>query len=278
MNDGLRDDTPTLLALGAIVSITASLAHELLGHGTGCAIDGGRITLLTFLVFRCAGAGVLADGGGPVGAFAVGCAALLVLRTARPRSALLALFLFALGVPTLLWVWAQMIKEGLDGSDDWGHVAADVGWAAGWHATAIVIGAIGYAATLRIARGMSGPVADGRPLRLLIPYLAATVSAVVLGALWHGDRAASALDGLLSFGVAPAGYLLLVRQVARESATSGGDSPAALPDSAATPGSPAAWDLPLRGPIKRDVPWLVSAAVLWLAFALTIARGVGPLA
>jgi hypothetical protein len=61
-----KDDVPTLLAIGVLVSIAASLAHEALGHGVGCLMDGGHITLITFLVFRCAGAGALADGGGPI--------------------------------------------------------------------------------------------------------------------------------------------------------------------------------------------------------------------
>ena len=55
-----RDDVPTLIAAGALVSLVASLAHEALGHGLGCTIDGGQITLLTFLVFRAALGGRLA--------------------------------------------------------------------------------------------------------------------------------------------------------------------------------------------------------------------------
>jgi hypothetical protein len=79
------DDVPTLVAIGAAVALVASLAHEVLGHGLGCAFDGGTITLITFFVFRCDGGGVLADGGGPVGAFVVALACLLASWRLRPR-------------------------------------------------------------------------------------------------------------------------------------------------------------------------------------------------
>ncbi len=252
MNGGQKDDAPTLIATGALVSIVASLAHEAVGHGLGCAIDGGRITLLTFLVFRCAGAGAIADGGGPVGAFVVGCLALAVVRARKSRSTLLELFLITLGALALLWFWAQMIREAIDATDDWGHVAADLRWSALWRPIACTLGVAGYVATVRVVRRLAGSLAAGRPLRLLTPYLAAMSSAVALGALWHGNRAGSALDGFLSFGVAPLGYLLAIGRTAQG---------AAHPDR-----------------IERNMLWIASVALLWAGFAVSIARGVGPLA
>lgn len=251
MKGNIKDDVPTLFAIGAFVSIVASLAHELLGHGVGCVIDGGHITLLTFLVFRCAGAATLADGGGPVGAFVVGCAALVFFRTTDPRSTTLKLFLFTLGALTLLWFWGQTVEESFDGSDDWGHVAADLGWPHQWHLIVGVIGVVGYAVTMRVVGRMGRQWAGGRPMRLMIPYLAATLSAIALGALWHGDRFGSALDGFLTFGLAPIGYLVVIRRVAQ------------------SPMAP--------GVIRRNITLSTSVFVLWTVFALTIACGVGRL-
>lgn len=249
-----RDDVPTLVAIGALVSIVAALAHELLGHGLGCAADGGTVTLLTYLVFRCQGAGLLADGGGPVAAFALAAAAWLFLARRRDRRSATALFLFALGAQTLLWVFAQMVREAIDGSDDWGHVARDLNWPAWWHPVLAVTGVAGYLLTLRLGTPLARAVAAGRPWRLLHPYWAAALSAVLLGALWQGDRGGSALDAFLSFGLAPLGYLLVIRAVAR-------DAPAAA-----------------GGVIGRQPAWIAGAAVLWIGFALTVARGVGRLA
>lgn len=250
--DRPADNVPALVAIGAAVAMAASLAHEALGHGIGCVADGGTVTLLTFLVFRCAGAGVLADAGGPVGAFLVAALCLIALRWGRPRPSVASLFTYALGVQTMLWVCAQMVREGIDGGDDWGHVARDFGWIAGWRVAVVASGVVGYGATLRMATVLGIPMARGRPARLLIPYVSTCIFAVAFGALWHGDRAASALDGLLSFGVAPLGYLLTIRVVAR-----------ATPDTSRI-GPGRAWPLAV----------FAAAGV----FALTIARGIGRLA
>jgi hypothetical protein len=237
-----------------LVAICASLAHEAFGHGVGCFADGGTVTLLTFLVFRCEGAGVLTDAGGPVGAFLVASLCLITLHQLKPKASVRSLFVYTLGAQMMLWVFAQMIREGMDGSDDWGHVARALGWQPAWHFAAIAIGLIGYGATVRIAATLGTPLAQGRPTRLLIPYASTCIFAVIFGAMWHGDRAASALDGFLSFGVAPLGYLLAIRVVARARAT---------PDSVA---------------IGRSGVWLVVVGVIGSIFALTIAQGVGRLA
>jgi hypothetical protein len=252
--ESANDDVPTLVAVGAIVAICASLAHHALGHGVGCLFDRGTVTLITFMVFRCEGAGVLTDGGGPVGAFVVASLCLITLRQRRPKPSVASLFAYALGVQMMLWVCAQMVRQGIDGSDDWGHVARGLGWPPEWHTAAIAIGLIGYGVTIRIAATLGTPLARGRPARLLIPYASACLFAVVFGALWHGDRAASALDGFLSFGVASLGYVLAIRVVARARTTS--DTPA----------------------IGRSSVWLAVAGVVGCVFALTIAQGVGGLA
>ncbi len=169
------DDFPTLVAIGAAVAITASLAHEAVGHGIGCLADGGTVALLTFLVFRCDGAGVLADGGGPFGAFLIAAFCLIAVRWLRPKPSTISLFGFALGVQMMLWVFAQMVREGIDGSDDWGHVTNGLGWMPGWHLAVIAIGIIGYVTTVRIAVKPAVALTQGRPARLLIPYVAACI-------------------------------------------------------------------------------------------------------
>lgn len=251
MTQHARDDVPTLASVGLLISMAASLAHEALGHGLGCLIDGGRITLLTFLVFRCDGAGAVADGAGPVGIFIVACAALAVADFLRSRAPLTRLCLVNLGGIGLLWVCGQAMSEALDGSDDWGHVASDLGWPHYWHWIVGSGGVVGYAVTLRVVRHVSSDIVGGRPGRLMVPYLAATASAVLLGALWQHDRMASALDGFLSFGVAPVGYILLARRYAEAT--------------------------PVSAVIARRTGFLVAVTALWLVFALTVARGLGVL-
>jgi hypothetical protein len=147
-----------------------------------------------------------------------------------------------------------MVREGIDGSDDWGHVAADLGWLPMWHVVVVALGVVGYAATIRMAARLGVFLARGKPARLLIPYISACIFATILGALWHGGPAASALDGFLSFAMAPLGYLLAIRVVAKTA------------------------DTPPLPPVERNYTWIVSVAVIAATFALTVARGVGRLA
>lgn len=246
-----RDDWATLISIGMLVVVIGSVAHEVIGHGLGCALDGGTITLVTFLVFRCDGASWLADGGGPIGAFAVGCLALLVTRAIRTRSALFRLSSFTVASVLLFWVFAQMVREAFDGSDDWGHVARDFHWPSEWHLFVAVAGVLGYVLTLRLMRRIAASIVDGQPPRLIIPYLGAALSAPLLGALWHGGAAASALDGFLTFAIAPFGHLLLLTPIDHE------HSPA--------------------GVISRDHAFVCVALITFVLFAAFVAPGLGRL-
>jgi len=41
-----RNDVPTVIPIGVMAAVLASVAHEALGHALLCLPDGGRITLL----------------------------------------------------------------------------------------------------------------------------------------------------------------------------------------------------------------------------------------
>lgn len=251
MANGDKDDASTLVAIGAVAAVVASLAHEALGHGLGCVADGGRVTLLTFLVFRCQGAGVLADGGGPIGALAVGLASLGLLLAIRPKPTPTRMFLFTLAALTLFWPFAQMLREATDGSDDWGHVARDLAWPPAWHLIGVAVALAGYVATLVVTSRLARIMAAGRPTRLAALWGAAVIAGVVLAALWRKDAAVSALDGFMTFGVAQLGWLGALRAAGRAE----------------------------QGPtLARSWPWIAGAAFIVVAAAATVGRGLGVLA
>lgn len=250
-NGSTQDDWAVLTMLGALVAIVGSVAHEVIGHGLGCALDRGTITLVTFLVFRCDGAGWLADGGGPIGALVIGWLALFALRRVRGRAPLLQLSLFTVASILLFWFFAQMVREAFDGSDDWGHVAGDLSWPSEWHMVAATVGVLGYWLTLRGMRRAAVPVIDGQPKRLFVPYIAAALSATLLGALWHGGALASAVDGLLTFAVAPFGHLLLLFFMERNDAAG--------------------------EPIRRSYAFIGTTLAIVVLFAAVVAPGLGRL-
>lgn len=247
------DDPLTLIALGVAAVLLAALTHEFLGHGLACLAERGRITLLTLLVFRCDGAGVLTDGAGPVAVLLVGWAVLgtlLIRRSAPPGSG--SLFLLILAMLLVFWAPAQAVREAIDGSDDWGHVARDLNWPPPWHGVVAVAGVLLYVLAVRAMIAAAIRIVPGRPLRLVLPYVAAAITGTTLAALWHGDRIGSAIDAALTFGATPLGALLAVSAAARR-------SPAGMP-------------------IARQWLWIGAVSAALLLFALTIARGVGPLA
>ncbi len=250
-NDPASDDWLVMTVLGALVAIIGSVAHEMIGHGLGCALDGGTITLLTFLVFRCDGATWIADGGGPIGALLVGCLAVLFVFRRPSRDPLVRLALFTIASMLLFWFFAQMVAEAFDGSDDWGHVARDLDWPKKWHVMAATLGIVGYWLTFQVMRRAAASVIEGRRMRLIVPYLGAALSAPALAALWHGGALASAMDGFMTFAVAPFGHVMLLFSVQQNDVTS--------------------------RPIRRSYAFIGVALVIVALFATVVAPGLGRL-
>lgn len=255
MNGGVvmrsRDDVVTLWALGALVAITGSIVHEVLGHSLVCMASGGHVTLLTFLVFRCDPGNAFTAAAGPMAALVMGTMSLLLLRWVPQRNANWRVFLFTLGILLLFWTWAQLVRNSLQGNDDWGWVARDLGWQTVWHWIGAATGIAGYVFTMRVSANLARQVAAGAPSRLIHPWLAAILAAIMLGGMWHGGRMASALDGFMTFGVAALGYVPALRASADGTASQD---------------------------ITRNWRWITVSVITFTAFTLTIAQGVGVLA
>jgi hypothetical protein len=242
------DNPLTLTALGVLAATLAAVAHEAVGHGGACLASGAQVVRLTALFFRCSVGSDLTDVAGPVGSLACGAAAAVLLRWGWAWGVTARVFLLTLSAITLFWFFGQLARDAAFGTDDWAFASLGV---RRW--TLVVIGVLGYIATLRLCVGAARAIGGGWR-RFLIPYAAAAGSAVIAGLLWRGHVQRAALEGLLTLGLAPVGYLWALRAALRR--------PANIEPEV----------------VRGDGPWIAAAIVVYTAFLLTMARGLGPLA
>jgi hypothetical protein len=254
-----RDDFPTLVAIGIAAATVAEVSHETVGHGLGCLVVGGRITLLTSVWFRCLGATPLTDAAGPAANLIVGVLA-LVLSGRERLSSSLRLFLILLGGFNLFWFAGQMLDSGVLDTEDLAYVARVLGWPEAWRVGAVVVGVLTYAAAvqvmtvrLRMLAAATEPPGALRT-RTLIAFAAGVASGIAAGLLWARNPLGSALNEASELGLSSLPGWIALRRAERL----GGDGAAA--------------------PVQRSWIWIGSSVLLYVAFALIQGRGLGDLA
>ena len=114
-----RDDLPTLIAIGVLAAMAASLSHELFGHGAACLADGGQVRLATTVFFRCDGASAASSLGGPLGNLAWGLLALTLTASRAVAHRTARLFLLMAAGFSLFWFFGQLAETVLGGRNDW---------------------------------------------------------------------------------------------------------------------------------------------------------------
>ena len=244
------DDPATVIAAGVLAATLAAICHETLGHGLGCVMVGGRITLLTSIWFRCQGATSLTDAAGPVASLIAGLAAFALLRIEKFNGVgRFVLILF--GAISLFWFAGQLIDHPIANRDDWAIIARRNAWPAFWRPTAVMIGIAAYAGTIALSttalRRKDAPGARA----VVLAYAGSAASAVVAGLMWQPLPARSALEGFLTLGIAPLGLLLAANRAAHNS------------DACSIP---------------RSWAWIALSATAFVLFLATQARGLGSLA
>jgi hypothetical protein len=250
----ISDDLTTVVAVGVIAATLAAVCHETLGHGLGCTVDGGRITLLTSIYVRCAGATALTAAAGPLGNFLAGIAAFGFL-SLRPPGRTARLLLIVFGAFNLFWLFGQMIYCALLSIDDWAFVALRMGWSWVWRPVAAAIGVAGYATAIGLSTAALAKPGAPRRHAIQLAYIAAAASAVIAGLMWRPEPIKSAIEGLLAVGVAPVGLLI-----------------------AATLAVRAHGAIPAHLPIARSWCWIAIGVVVFAIFLFTQGQGLGPMA
>jgi len=246
------DDMPTVAACGVLAATLATILHETVGHGLGCYAEGGTVTLLTSIWFRCRGASTLTDAGGALASLLGGAIGLALLRRRRIDGGLwLTLTLFT--AFSLFWFSGQLVVHAITNHDDWAVIAHRLQWPSWWRAGSVALGIALYVATIRLMVGTLRGRGLLRSNAIRMGYAAGACSAAVAGLMWGAMPIRSALEGVFTLGVLPLGLLSIA------SATRQHDSGDIVS-------------------VQRSTFLLALSSVLFLAFLLIQGRGLGRLA
>ena len=183
----MKDDAPTLAAIGILAYVFADLLHEVGGHGLTCIATGAEPVLLTTLSFACSENGRLMVAAGTIANLVAGGLLALALRRLRGASVHLRYFLWLAMAFDLLNVGAYLVDSGATNTGDLAFVIRGLEPAGTWRIGLVVAGALAYyLGVLAVARGMravlGGDASPGRVWRLVwIPYLAAGLAACAGG-------------------------------------------------------------------------------------------------
>jgi hypothetical protein len=247
-----KDDVPTLLAAGVLAATLAAVIHESVGHGVGCLMDGGAITVLTSIWFRCRGAGSLTVAAGPAASLVAGFSCLLLSRRWRPNGGMqLAIMLSA--AFNLFWFAGQLIFHAITNGDTWAVMARMRHWPQWWRPVSLGIGVACYIASCLAIIDSQRTIGQLSRRAILFGYISGAFSAVLAGLLWAPMPIRSALEGLLALGAAPAGLLAISAAIQRD------------PNQR-------------RMVVVRSTMMIAFSISVYVVFLATQARGIGPLA
>jgi len=247
-----KDDIPTVLAAGILAATLAAVIHETVGHGIGCLADGGKITILTSIWFRCQGAASLTVAAGPAASFVAGLVCLSMLhRWSLNGEVRLAITLSA--AFNLFWFAGQLVFHAITNGDTWAVMARMQHWPWWWRPVFVVLGAVCYVAATRAIIGTQRTNGKFYWGAILGSYAAGAVSAMLAGLMWAPMPIRSALEGLLALGAAPIGLLVVAVAARRE------------------PNAP-------RIAVSRSTNMIALSVLVYVIFLAVQARGIGSLA
>jgi len=237
-----QDDILTVAVVALAAMVVATVAHEVIGHGSVCLAIGGRVTKLTSVYFQCSARSTWIAAGGPLGNLGAAALAWVGLRLSPVPAASLRWFLAILLAISLYWFVGYLLYSVVTNNGDLYFVAVDV---------------IGHpTSSERVVAGLAGlglyrvsTVDDpDRAARLARwSWLAASTGAVLAALLYAPDRLNAARQSVLEIGAATWPLLLVS---GRTIATS-------------------------EPPVRRSRVLIGFGALIFAAFAATLGRGLG---
>ncbi len=250
---GGRDDIATVAAIAVAAVALTTVAHEAIGHGGACLLAGGQITQLTSVYFQCSLEGRAAiAGAGPLGNVAAGLLCWLMLRalpSGAPRLRWLLLLVMAF---SFFWAAGYLLYSAATGDGDNAIVARILFGAPDWRwrAGLFVLGLILYRIGTRLTVSETRVFADGQGRArnlMLSSWIAGSIASVVATVLYAPDRGHAMIQGALEIGAASLPLLFLSGLIRPENAR--------------------------EAPIPRSPVWIVGCAIVFIAFAATLGRG-----
>ncbi len=155
----------------------------------------------------------------------------------------------------LFWGTGGLIYSGITNTDDWSYLIAGLQPAWFWRTILVIIGVVLYYSTIRIASAkillISGDGSERKRKLILVPYLAAGVSACFAASFDLLGSLFAIKEGALETFVGFVGFLLILR--ANDKIESNYDSN--------------------HSPVKRDMKWIISVAVLYIIFVVVMGHG-----
>jgi hypothetical protein len=149
------DDRTTIVAIAVLAFVSADVAHEVLGHGLGYLIAGGRSGIFTTTRLipaqRLNHTGAkLFDIGGPFGNLLFAALPWMAQRLFAPPAPRLRLFLWLFMALNLFWGVGYIIFSGVVARGDWFALIQDLSYLWLWCLSFVVVGIGLYRASIRL--------------------------------------------------------------------------------------------------------------------------------
>jgi hypothetical protein len=259
------DDAATVAALGMLAYICTDLAHEVVGHGIGLLLAGGRSGILT--TTRLIYASQLPspnwrvfDLGGPAINLLWAGVCFVAQRLLRREFPRLRLFLWASMCFSFFWEFGYLMKCGVTGHGDWMALIAGLTPDDGWRTALFLFGLSFYWGAIAVAsRDLHYMIRSDRPEwrpRLKRILQAVSLSGMFIacaGAIFDPrGRAEIFNSGFLSSFSALIGLWFIPFSFARRA-----DKPIAAAE-----------------PVPRSTPLLVFATIAAIWFIVFLGRGI----
>ncbi len=257
-----RVDILTVVSIAVVAYILGNVLHEGAGHGGACLLTGGTPLVVSSVHMECSAEGRLVDAGGTIMNLIAGAVFFALGRITNERSSPRLKYFFWISMTVNLFTaTGYFLFSGIGGFGDWAEFIKGLGPQWLWRIGLTLLGAVTYGLSVRLSllelRPLIGSDKDSRIARARelskLPYFAGGILACVAGALNPVGWILVALSAAASTFGGTSGLLWMIDWL------SGNRIPLG--------------SAPEPSPILRSWPWVVTAAIMAVAFIVVLGPG-----